>query len=536
METIFASFQDERLRSLHEQGYPPPPRAAPKQHRGQTHPLVLLAVGLFATTTLWLSHSSLSASDDAADAATQQQQQQQQQQPVPPTTATADVAPPRAATALSAAASTAAPAVAASAAVSLPPYSPRADCKREYDRPERGGTLVRCGTTERSSCCRSFDGVGCYYTVADATLCERAAAAAAERGGNDDGNDDGGGADGAVGAVADGGGGGDEGGDVDPLGVDASVAAGATEAASTPDEPRRGALPPELAARAIVPMVVVEEGSRVRGRLAPYPRFNLTWTRGAPTPTARTAGWSPTEAQRRSLPERDLKEAFYRTCAVVGSSGNMRRSGYGWFIDQHQLIIRFNGAPAGGGFSADVGSRTTHVLLADVVTTDCVEGKSRQSYATALAPGDSPMDGKLLRETAMSWRPVKGCNFYPGAAEAHTLLFLPKRGGVERLVEYAIEHPERRVMIRSEQFAEQVDSQIAQYRADSSHPTSGFNGVNLALHMCETLDIYGFGTQREKYFSPPRPEKEGSQHLYRSEYRWLLGLEHRFPGRVRVWP
>ena len=51
-----------------------------------------------------------------------------------------------------------------------------------------------------------------------------------------------------------------------------------------------------------------------------------------------------------------------------------------------------------------------------------------------------------------------------------------------------------------------------------------------------TLDIYGFGTQREKYFSLPRPEKEGSQHLYRSEYRWLLGLEKRFPGRVRVWP
>ena len=43
-------------------------------------------------------------------------------------------------------------------------------------------------------------------------------------------------------------------------------------------------------------------------------------------------------------------------------------------------------------------------------------------------------------------------------------------------------------------------------------------------------------TAREKYFSPPKAEKAGSQHLYRSEYRWLLGLEHRFPGRVRIWP
>lgn len=175
------------------------------------------------------------------------------------------------------------------------------------------------------------------------------------------------------------------------------------------------------------------------------------------------------------------------------------------------------------------------VVLADVVTSDCVEGKSRQTIA-AVAPTASLVDGKLLRETQISWRAVKGCNFYPDAVDKPMLLFLPKRGAVERLVNYAIEHPEQRISIRSDQFGEEVDSQIAQYRADSSHPTSGFNGVNLALYMCETLDIYGFGTQPEKYFSPPRAEKEGSQHLYRSEYRWLLGLEHRFPGRVRTWP
>ena len=41
-----------------------------------------------------------------------------------------------------------------------------------------------------------------------------------------------------------------------------------------------------------------------------------------------------------------------------------------------------------------------------------------------------------------------------------------------------------------------------------------------------------FGT---RYFSAAKTEQPGSQHLYRSEMRWLLGLELRFPGRVKVW-
>ena len=99
----------------------------------------------------------------------------------------------------------------------------------------------------------------------------------------------------------------------------------------------------------------------------------------------------------------------------------------------------------------------------------------------------------------------------------------------------AAAHGDEQLYIRSDRFGEEVDAQIDDYRSDKSHPTSGFNGVMLALHLCATLDIYGLGSPRDKYYSPPRPEKAGSQHLYRSEYQWLLSLERRFPGRVAVW-
>ena len=490
-------FEDERLRSMNEH-WPP------RRRRKQTHPVILLSVALFTCYTLWLSHFSLNLS--AAEPP-------QQTEPLP--AAPAEVV--RKPDAMQSAPSVAQPI--------RPPYSESSNCYRAYDRADRGDTFVRCGTAAASSCCRSFSGTACYYQV-EAERCDHPAVAASldttvgTEGVNSDGDGD---------LEAD-----DEEEDVAESTATSEVFPVA--AASEPEPPPlRGPLPEDVAAHAIVPMIVVESGSRVRGRIAAYPRFNLTWTRGAPAPGHRAAGWSPTEAQRRALPARDLKESFYRSCAVVGSSGNLRRSGYGWFIDRHELVMRFNGAPAGSAFTADVGARTTLVLLADVASTECVDGQARAPYAAAAA---APAVGAshLLPELAVSWRPIKGCNYYPEAEQPPRLLFLPKRGGVERLVEYALAHPEQQVSIRSDQFADEVDAQIDAYKADTSHPTSGFNGINLALHLCETLDIYGFGTQREKYYSLPRPEKEGSQHLYRSEYRFLLGLERRFPGRVRVWP
>ena len=146
------------------------------------------------------------------------------------------------------------------------------------------------------------------------------------------------------------------------------------------------------------------------------------------------------------------------------------------------------------------------------------------------------MVGMLLLEPSPGWRHVTDCDFYPDQSPAPAILFLPRRGGLRRLVDYTMEHRDAPIYIRSDAFGEEVDSQVPAYQDDSSHPTSGFNGVNLALHICETVDVYGFGSHREKFFSPPRQEKPGSQHLYRTEMRWLLGLERRFAGRVRLWP
>ncbi|KAJ1624264.1 glycosyltransferase family 29-domain-containing protein [Pavlovales sp. CCMP2436] len=226
------------------------------------------------------------------------------------------------------------------------------------------------------------------------------------------------------------------------------------------------------------------------------------------------------------LPELDLRVGqFARTCAVVGSSGTLLRSGYGPFIDAHELVIRFNGAPAGGIWARDAGAKTSLSVLADVQTRQCINGK-------ATAP---PGGGEAERAAA----PIAGCDFYAEArTDASAILFIPRRNGVGPILHHArspIGRRGPRVLVRSDAFGDYVDSRIPAYAEGRAHPTSGFNGVHAALAMCETLDLYGFGTPREHYFSPPREEHDGAQHLYRSEYAYFLSLEVRFPGRVRLW-
>ncbi|XP_034032847.1 CMP-N-acetylneuraminate-beta-galactosamide-alpha-2,3-sialyltransferase 2 [Thalassophryne amazonica] len=49
-------------------------------------------------------------------------------------------------------------------------------------------------------------------------------------------------------------------------------------------------------------------------------------------------------------------------CAVVGNSGNLRGAGYGATIDSHNYIMRINLAPT-VGYEEDAGSRTTHHFM-----------------------------------------------------------------------------------------------------------------------------------------------------------------------------
>ena len=63
-----------------------------------------------------------------------------------------------------------------------------------------------------------------------------------------------------------------------------------------------------------------------------------------------------------AVSEKHVRPKFYKSCAVVGSSQNLRNSGYGPLIDQHDAIFRMNDAPI-KNYTHDVGQKTTFRLF-----------------------------------------------------------------------------------------------------------------------------------------------------------------------------
>eukprot|EP00850_Spirogloea_muscicola_P003501 SM000014S00289 [mRNA] locus=s14:418149:421769:- [translate_table: standard] len=60
-------------------------------------------------------------------------------------------------------------------------------------------------------------------------------------------------------------------------------------------------------------------------------------------------------------PHNPLEGLSHRSCAIVGSSGSLLLGDYGAEIDEHDVVIRFNGAPT-QGYQEQVGSKTTYRL------------------------------------------------------------------------------------------------------------------------------------------------------------------------------
>ena len=242
------TFEDERLRSMNEH-WPP------RRRRKQTHPLILLAVTLFASSTLWLSHTSLNRSAEEPP------------QPAMPLPA-ALAEPVRTPDVMQPALSDAQPV--------QPPHSGSADCYRAYDRSDRADTFVRCGTAARSSCCRSFGATPCYYQVETERCDNRAIAGsidtevptkAVNSDGDGDSEDDLD-ADNEVSAAE----------EAAMEGAAKSVAVSVAAASDPP--PIHGPLPDDVAARAIVPMIVVESGtarSNTRPDFGPCASSGRAW-------------------------------------------------------------------------------------------------------------------------------------------------------------------------------------------------------------------------------------------------------------------
>ena len=167
-----------------------------------------------------------------------------------------------------------------------------------------------------------------------------------------------------------------------------------------------------------------------------------------------------------SLPETDL-QVRYGTCAVVGNSGMLRQVRWGGGIDAHDAVFRFNDGPT-KTFEEFTGGRTTYRLI----------------------------NNKWTRRMAEKGDPR-------GASQENVVLFgVRSRSRLEEIVASTAE--DTRVYVMGEEFARfsRRAYQTSQKALSDMHyveavgknqAPSGIEGIFMALELCGTVRIYGFG-------------------------------------------
>lgn len=210
---------------------------------------------------------------------------------------------------------------------------------------------------------------------------------------------------------------------------------------------------------------------------------------------------------------RDLQKQPYdfTSCAVIGSSGLMKRSGRGKEIDAHTAIFRFNEAPATKIYMDDVGSFTTLRF----------QNRDRSGYAEK--------KGEICVVRAGKWQ--------RGQDSGGKCSFQQMPDAIEKY----------------------VDGHWKQYRQGASWPSAdpgrpwfsnGFAGITFALHMCARVDVYGFTFNTGYYFPkyrgkaknwgrrggfirPPSKALE-NRHSWTRERSCLIRLAEELPAQLTV--
>ena len=235
--------------------------------------------------------------------------------------------------------------------------------------------------------------------------------------------------------------------------------------------------------------------------------FELWNTKGPKYPSLRSGAGQVFRGQPRGAIPR---------CAVVGSSGRLKGSGAGSEIDSHDVVLRFNEAPSGGQFAKDVGSFTSLRF----------QNRDRSGFAQEKGEVCVLRKGKWYKgsdskgKCAMKEMPLPVEHYVDG----HWKVFRRQLGTNTA-----------RTAVR-----------------DVGRPwfSNGFTGIVYALHMCATVDVYGFSFGAGYYFtkfkgkpngwgrpgkglSPPRKALE-TRHSWTKERDCLALLAEELPDVVRV--
>uniref|UniRef100_A0A671KKX8 CMP-N-acetylneuraminate-beta-galactosamide-alpha-2,3-sialyltransferase 2 n=1 Tax=Sinocyclocheilus anshuiensis TaxID=1608454 RepID=A0A671KKX8_9TELE len=151
-----------------------------------------------------------------------------------------------------------------------------------------------------------------------------------------------------------------------------------------------------------------------------------------------------------------------RTCAVVGNSGNLLGSHYGSLIDLHDFVIRINKGPT-EGYEKDVGLKTTHRIMYPESVVDLDNSTHLVLFPFKI------LDIQWLISAFTSKSITRTYTKVPSTIKAN----------------------KDKVMILHPAFIRYVFDNWAE--GHGRYPSTGFLTLILALHICDEVNVFGFG-------------------------------------------
>ncbi|KAE8599707.1 hypothetical protein XENTR_v10017295 [Xenopus tropicalis] len=158
-----------------------------------------------------------------------------------------------------------------------------------------------------------------------------------------------------------------------------------------------------------------------------------------------------------------------RTCAVVGNSGNLKSSNYGPEIDEHDFVLRMNHAPT-ARFEKDVGGKTTHHFVYPESVRDL------QANVSMILIPFKTLDLQWLA-SALTHGTIN-----------RTYVQVPRKIRVSK----------DKVLVYSPELMKYVyDKWLLNH---GRYPSTGLLAVIFALHVCDKVDLYGFGADSKGHW------------------------------------
>ncbi|NP_001303813.1 CMP-N-acetylneuraminate-beta-galactosamide-alpha-2,3-sialyltransferase 2-like [Latimeria chalumnae] len=151
-----------------------------------------------------------------------------------------------------------------------------------------------------------------------------------------------------------------------------------------------------------------------------------------------------------------------RKCAVVGNSGNLKGSGYGNQIDHNDFVMRMNHAPT-TGFESDVGSKTTHHFMYPE------SAKNLPANVSLVLIPFKTLDLQWVI-SALTTGSIKST-------------YAP--------VKQFLRVDKDKVQIYNPAFFKYIHDKWTEHHG--RYPSTGMLVLFFALHVCDEVDVYGFG-------------------------------------------